>query len=118
VISVIIELFPDGCLKALHARGHAATAKKGSDLLCAAFSALLRTALNVLDREKRLIVKGDVENEGRAELALESCPDDTTAWLKGVTDFLLTGLFDLMAGYPQNLSISFKHSKPEGYNGT
>jgi uncharacterized protein YsxB (DUF464 family) len=113
VVAVVVEFFPDSCLKSLSIQGHAETEKKGNDLLCAALSVLVRTALHALTKEKRLALKGDIEKVGLLELTIFSYTDNISDWLKGITDFLMTGLFDLMLEFPQNLSISFKTSKAE-----
>ena len=105
MVSVVVGFFPDGCLRTLNMEGHAGSGEKGNDILCAALTILVRTALHTFANEDRLSVESRAEREGEAALAIRSCATGSRDWLKGITDYLLTGLHDLAAEYPGKLSI-------------
>ena len=105
MVRVVVGLYPSGCLKSLTAEGHAGPASPGSDPVCAAVSVLIRTALNVLEREPEIDFHGDLPGEGQASITVASYREEAGQRLLGVTRFLLTGLSDLADEYPQRVSM-------------
>jgi uncharacterized protein YsxB (DUF464 family) len=73
--------------------------------VCAAVSVLLRTTLNVLQREKDVRWEGDVPVGGRAAMVVTAYGEAARERLLGITSFLLTGLFDLAAEHPEYISV-------------
>ncbi len=110
MVSVVLELFPSGCLKSLTATGHAGAGTKGNDVTCAAVSILIRTALNALRREPYLEIEGNAPREGEAAINVLSCEAGSEERFRGLTDFLLTGLFDLSAENPMQVTVEFRKS--------
>ncbi len=84
-----------GALRCFSAEGHAGRGERGQDVVCAAATALLRTAARLLYRQADLEVRGQVPEAGRMEVRLRSVPPQRQGWLAGVTDFLISGLRDI-----------------------
>jgi uncharacterized protein YsxB (DUF464 family) len=108
VVRVVLELFPSGCLKSLQATGHAGAEAKGNDPVCAAVTVLMRTAANVLRREPYLEIEDYAPREGEFSLTVLSCGAGSEERFLGLTDFLLTGLFDLAAEHPRSVAVEFR----------
>lgn len=90
------------------ATGHAGFAKKGSDIVCAAESSLLRTAIEVLESTQALTVKKDVSTRGRLAFLVECeypVDPEIRGRLKCTADFLRTGFSDLALEYPDNVQM-------------
>lgn len=100
MINIEIGLNQSGVLGRLSATGHSNRGPKGSDIVCASVSALLRTTARVLAQEPGLSVKGRAEQEGSFNFSVTGTPSNGIAWLKGVTDVLLKGLGDIQAEFP------------------
>ncbi len=106
MISLKIVLYPDGCLKLFKASGHArAGYKKGEDIVCASVTALLRTCAKLLSMQTDLITEGDAPEPGEMYLILHNPPADRIEWIRGITDFLLSGLKDLKSEYADFLRL-------------
>jgi uncharacterized protein YsxB (DUF464 family) len=94
VVRVRVDLDGDGCLRDLQAVGHAGSGKPGEDLTCAAVSGLLRSVARLLHGTEGLVVAGQAPGPGRLELEVVRISPERKDWLRGVTEVLLTGLFD------------------------
>ena len=106
--SVLLVCDREGCIKSCVATGHAEFARKGSDIVCAAESSLMRTAVQVLESTQALTVKKDVSTRGTLAFHVE-CEYPADPELKGrlkcVADFLRTGFGDLTCEYPDNVQM-------------
>jgi uncharacterized protein YsxB (DUF464 family) len=102
-ITAVIE--DDGTLRACKASGHAGAGKTGYDIVCAAVSVLMRTALSTLSDRKGIVVRGDAPEKG--EFWLEA---DYTAegkeYLFAAGDFLINGLRSVAREYPENCELN------------
>lgn len=105
MIRVTIKIDKNGCLKQMTATGHAGLAAKGTDILCAAVSALTRTAAKLLYAKETVRVKGGAPEPGRLELEILSYDKTESQWLRGITDFCVSGLNDLRQEYPAYLAV-------------
>jgi uncharacterized protein YsxB (DUF464 family) len=113
VVRIALGLYPSGCLRSLAAEGHAGSGIRGADPICAAVSVLLRTTLNVLRREEAVTYQGSLPGEGRTSITVTSYQAAAGERLLGITNFLLTGLFDLAAEHPEHVSITFDDEHTE-----
>jgi uncharacterized protein YsxB (DUF464 family) len=86
-----VSLSADGCLERLQATGHVDGPERGANLACAAATALVRTAGEVLHARAGIHCSGTAPVEGVLELELEPVPPASAEWVRGVTDFLLWG---------------------------
>ncbi len=87
------------------AEGHANYAPKGSDIVCAALSCLLRTVLEQLQSQKTLVVKTDIPDRGMLAFSVEEFSKDDEFLLKYVSDFLKTGIGQLVQEFPEHISL-------------
>lgn len=89
------------------AEGHAAFARKGHDIVCAAESILVRTAIETLQATKDLNVITDASSRGRLAFRVEvtgQSPEMDLAVrerLVCVADFLRNGFRSLCQEYPK-----------------
>ncbi len=111
MISLRVQLHPGGLLAGFTASGHAGAGSKGEDIVCAAVTALLRTAGKVLSGEPGLTVDGWSPEPGVMRLVLEPPPEAKRDWVRGVTDTLLRGLADLAEEFPGRLKLKIDGSK-------
>lgn len=105
MIRLSVWLYPDGCLQRFSASGHAEDGKKGRDIVCAAVTALLRTAGRLLAGQPDLNVDGESPNPGSMRLFLHPPGEKRREWVRGVTDVLVSGVTDLQKEFPGRLSV-------------
>jgi uncharacterized protein YsxB (DUF464 family) len=108
LIRVLLHLDAKDCLSYIEVNGHAGYGKKGEDIVCAAATALVRTAAHVVSGQKQLMSATKAPDTGIIQLRLDSYPDQMREWVKGISDFLLTGFSDLKSDYPQNIDIKLE----------
>ncbi len=96
----------NGALLAGSVSGHALFAKKGSDIVCAAVSVLMRTSVSVLQETKTVQVL--VKTPKRGELSFTVTDFDSAAEQRLVfaADFLRSGLHSLQAEYPAHVAVT------------
>lgn len=115
MITLTLQLHPDGCLAAVRATGHAGWGKRGEDIVCAAAAALVRTAGRLLEAEPGLQAAGEAPFPGRVSLSLEKPPEERRERVRGITDFLVRGLLDLESEYPDNIAVEIGQRGRTGY---
>ena len=82
--------------------------RKGNDIVCAAESSLMRTAIQVLESTQALTVRKDVSTRGTLAFHVECeypAAPELQGRLKCVADFLRTGFGDLTLEYPANVQM-------------
>jgi uncharacterized protein YsxB (DUF464 family) len=105
VIKIDVVIEDDGTLRACKASGHAGAGKTGSDIVCAAVSVLMRTALSVLSGRNGIVVRGGAPEKG--ELWLEADYDaEGKEYLFASGDFLIEGLRSVAREFPQNCELN------------
>jgi uncharacterized protein YsxB (DUF464 family) len=110
---VTLQLAGDGCLAALSAAGHAGKLPAGSNIACAAASALVRTAARLL-ADAGLVVEAEApRTAGRVDFRVGPVPDGRRAWLQGTTEFLVRGLRDVALEYPAAVDIRLFEAERE-----
>ncbi|MDR0447448.1 MAG: ribosomal-processing cysteine protease Prp [Treponema sp.] len=102
MITITVVLDGSGLIKTCDVRGHARAGKRGYDLVCAAVSVLVRTALSVLSKKEGISIKGGAERRG--EFSLETKVQNTAGrdFLAAVGSFLIEGLKSVAEEFPQN----------------
>jgi uncharacterized protein YsxB (DUF464 family) len=95
LVTVTLEIDPDGCLAGFEADGHAGGAA-GANLSCAAVTVLLRTAARTA-AAAGLATGGGADAPGAMRLRVSRTAGRQRDWLQGVTDTLLRGLADAAA---------------------
>ena len=112
MIRVALWLDPAGCLVRLQSNGHAPGAA-GSNVVCAAVSALLGSGARLLAAQSDLTVDGTADREGELEVVVSSFPSHRQSWLGGVTALLLQGLDDIAREYPEQLRVAVNRGLTE-----
>ncbi|HUX14649.1 MAG TPA: ribosomal-processing cysteine protease Prp [Spirochaetia bacterium] len=110
-IQVVVELDESGCLRKLDSRGHA-IGVRNDNVACAAVSVLVRTAARTIIAHGDFDLLGDASTAGllRCELAgKRELPESTRRWLRGVTEFLVTGLQDTARDYPDDVRLEINN---------
>lgn len=100
---------PDGQFWAVEAQGHAGSAVRGSNVVCAAVTMLLRTTLDVLEHSKGISVVSDAPERGVLTFRIRSDSTEkteaVTARLICAADYLKLGLSALAKEYPDDVSV-------------
>ena len=99
--TVCLTCSGDGCLKEVSARGHAAFGRRGRDIVCAAESFLLRTAIGVLESSAcGLVLEKDVARRGELSFKVAERGSVGADRLRCVADFIRNGMQSLSEEYP------------------
>ena len=106
LIEIEAVLEGDGTLRACRVSGHAGAGKAGTDIVCAAVSVLIRTALSVLSGRKGVTVRGGAPEKGQVWLEADYNADGKD-FLFAAGVFLIEGLKSVAQEYPGNCKITF-----------
>ena len=104
-----IEAFLDesGVLRSCTASGHAGAGKTGTDIVCAAISVLLRTAVRTLTGRKGIAIRYDAPDPGFLKLEAEYTAEGKDfLFTAGV--FLTEGLASVAEEYPKNCTLTLR----------
>ena len=104
---------PDGALTGYRAEGHTGYAEAGSDIVCAAVSALTQSTLNGLKNVLKAPVMFEIDDEA-AFLEARLTPEVTEEQLDRAQLLLVTLLEGLQAierSYPRNVRIFFEERR-------
>ena len=106
MIEVLLVCGKDGAFKSCTASGHAEFAVKGKDIVCAAVTELLRTAVQVLEKTDSAMVKTETPSRGKLAFSVEDYggPEQTER-LKCTADFIKLGIENLAQEYPTNVQL-------------
>jgi len=105
---VLLVRHKNGELQSCSAIGHSGFSVKGSDIVCAAITTLLRTTLEVLENSEGIRLVADVASRGSLAFTVkrdESEYSDSDKKLIFAGDFLELGLKRLMKDYPSNVTL-------------
>jgi uncharacterized protein YsxB (DUF464 family) len=105
VIEIEAVLDDDGTLRACRASGHSGSGRPGSDIVCAAVSVLMRTAVRVLSERDGVTVRCDAPEPGFLFLEAD-CDAGGKGFLHAVGVFLLEGLASVTEEYPEYCKLS------------
>ena len=104
---------PDGALTGYRASGHTGYAEAGSDIVCAAVSALTQTTLNGLKDVLKAPVMFEIDDEA-AILEARLTPEASEEQVDRAQLLLLTlleGLRAIERSYPRNVRIFFEERR-------
>jgi len=104
LIDIRITIDNDGNLSVLKAEGHSMLAEKGSNIVCAAVSAQLRSVVRVLETGREVDARVSADEAGFLELIVKP-ETGSNSWLTGVTDVLLAGLLETERDFPDECSV-------------
>ena len=108
MIKIEAVLDADGVLVSCEAEGHAGAGKTGTDIVCAAVSVLMRTALSTLSRRNGIVIRGGAPERGRLWLETEYTAEGKD-YLFAAGEFLINGLLSVAQEYPKNCKITIKN---------
>lgn len=106
MIKVNLNLDKNNLLQEIKASGHAGLSKKGTDILCAAVSIILRTTAKLIYANPGINCAGGKGSPGELELKINSYKPGEKEWMKGITDFCVIALFELRHAYPGKIQIT------------
>lgn len=106
MIHVVLQHDGYGCLNRLRMDGHAGGSSFGNNAVCAAATALSRTAARLLEAAPGIEVYGQADHEGVLEIVVSSYEPRTLNYLKAASDYLLLGLRDLEREYPNHVAVA------------
>jgi uncharacterized protein YsxB (DUF464 family) len=109
LIEIEAVLDADGTLRACKASGHAGAGKKGTDIVCAAVSVLMRTALGVLSNREGITVRGGAPEPGFLWLEAEYTAEGKE-FLSAAGVFLIEGLRSVAQEYPENCKLHIRRT--------
>ena len=105
--SITLSYGKNGVIKKCQANGHANFSKKGTDIVCAAVTVLIRTAMQVLSHNENVSLIFDAPERGNLSFSVEAKAEnpETEAQLKCIGDFLRTGILALTKEFPKNVIL-------------
>jgi len=105
VIRAKAILDKEGALLGFDAVGHAESASRGYDVVCAAFSVLARTAFRALEALPGIDLKGTAPEPGLLSFEVLR-PAESAERAAGIADCLVAGMLDLARDYPGAVAFS------------
>ena len=106
MITIAVVLDKSGLLKSCDIRGHAEAGKRGDDIVCAAVSALIRTAPVVLSGREGIAVRSEAPERGVFTLETEAHSQAGRDFLAAAGSFLVEGLQSVAEEYPGNCKMT------------
>jgi len=89
----------------LSTEGHAVREAGSASIPCAAVSSLVRTTARIVAGRAGIESSGNAPHPGSLELRIHRVEVASREWLQGITDFLIVGLKDIEAEYPDECRI-------------
>jgi len=114
MIAVDVVLDEMGLLRSCHVEGHAGAGPRGDDVVCAAVSILVRTALRTLSAAEGVSVRGSAPERGVLWMETD-CADEGLGFLAASTAFLTEGLRSVAEDYPNHCSVRISTERRKEY---
>jgi uncharacterized protein YsxB (DUF464 family) len=109
MIKIDVACDEAGLLRACKVQGHAEAGSAGVDIVCAAVSVLLRTALRTLSGRKGVMVRGGAPERGLLWMEADYTAEGRE-FLAAAGAFLVEGLKSVSEDYPDYCTISIKRT--------
>ena len=109
MIEINAVLDESGTLRSCTASGHAGAGKTGTDIVCAAVSVLMRTAVRALSGRKGITIRCDAPEPGLLFLEADYTAEGKD-FLSATGVFLIEGLRSLAQEYPENCKLSTRRT--------
>jgi uncharacterized protein YsxB (DUF464 family) len=107
MIEVAVALSSEGVIGELVAEGHAGFAPRGTDIVCAAFTLLLRTFSRTVEATPGVVWSVREDVPGRFHLVVSGVAPGVAEQYRGWCHFLLRGLEDLADDAPAQVRIEY-----------
>jgi uncharacterized protein len=108
VIAAKVVLDAEGRIVRFEASGHSGDSPAGSDIVCAAFTVLARTAYETLAALPGIEIEGEAPEPGALRFAVKRTDTAQAEKAAGIADFLLTGISGLEREYPGRVGLSIE----------
>ena len=118
MIRASITLSQEGVIENLAAEGHAGFALKGADIVCSAFTVLLRTFARTVEASPGVIWTVEDEGSDRFQMAISEVSSEVAEQYRGWCEFLLRGLEDLQDEYPAGVRIEYGSDSGRLFHGS
>jgi uncharacterized protein YsxB (DUF464 family) len=109
LIEIEAVLDESGTLRACKASGHAGAGPKGGDIVCAAVSVLLRTAVRALSGRKGISIRYEAPEPGLLFLEADYTAEGKD-FLFAAGVFLTEGLASVVEEYPHYCSFTIRRT--------
>ena len=107
MIEIEAVLDSNGILKTCTASGHAGAGKKGTDIVCAAVSVLMRSAVRTLSGRKGIITRCNAPEPGFLSLEAEYTAEGRE-FLFAAGEFLTQGFTSVAEEYPEYCKLTLR----------
>lgn len=105
MIQVELVFGMDGVLLSCDAQGHAGFAERGSDIVCAAVTVLVRTAITVLSDKPNISMTVQLPERGKLAFQVLDYDSSQKERLIIAGQFLKNGLMSVQKEYPQYVAL-------------
>ena len=116
MMTVVIRVAEDGCIRSVRANGHAEGGPPGTNVACGAATTLLRAAAEVLGSEEMLHCAVEAPEPGEMTLNLHPVAGPVRDWVRGITEFLLHGCLLVEQEFPKAVTVRIDRERER--NGT
>jgi len=110
LIGIDIVIDDTGILRSCNAAGHAGAGKTGTDIVCAAVSVLIRTAVCVLSGKKGISIRSAAPKPGHVRLETEYTAEGRD-FLSAAGEFLIAGLRSVAEEFPDNCKVTIVNER-------
>jgi uncharacterized protein YsxB (DUF464 family) len=100
----------NGLLKSCGVQGHAGAGPKGADIVCAAVSVLVRTAVLALSKREGIKISHEAQERGAFKLEILSVTGENREFLAGIGTFLKEGLLSVSKEYPDLWVVNIRNN--------
>lgn len=104
MIAIKLALDEAGLLRGCEIQGHGGAGGKGADVVCAAVSVLIRTALRVLADRPGVEIRGEAPERGALWMEADYTPEGRD-FLSAAGVFLIQGLKSVAEDYPGHCTL-------------
>ena len=105
ILKIDLCLNSDNIIKYVTAEGHAGKSPVGENIICAAVSVLIRSAYRTIVKNSKVEACITAKGEGNLYFRIIQYEDSQKEWLKGISDYLITGIKDIETESPDSVKI-------------
>ncbi|MFW5742027.1 MAG: ribosomal-processing cysteine protease Prp [Spirochaetota bacterium] len=109
MIDVRVVVDGSGALSSLTVRGHASLGSRTVSAECAAVSGIVRACAQAIDERGDIAATGSADAPGDLVLSIDSVAAAALAWLRGVTDVIVTGIARVARESPQEVTMAVEY---------
>jgi len=110
MVEVEAVLGADGLLRSCRASGHAGAGRRGSDVVCAAVSVLMGTAVRVLSERRGVSLRWDAPEPGFLSMEAD-CEAEGREFLAAAGEFLVEGLASVAGEFPEHCRLFVRRTE-------